>query len=164
MFVRDFDKTADMNHLRDCLVELQDFERRLDPRMPPGTDIVDAYIPHMLNRCKQCSGKVLVAEVDGDVAGYATILTRVNSEELEDGDYEYGLVSDLVILEKYRKLGLGKRLLEEAETYARSCEVKWLRIGVLAGNPTAENLYSSMGFSSKYIELEKELAKSQSGG
>ena len=101
MRIRDFDETTDLQHVRDCLVELQDFECLLDPRMPPGSDIADRYIPHMLDRCKRCEGKVLVAEVDGEVAGYATILTKVKSEELEDGDYEYGLVSDLVILEKF---------------------------------------------------------------
>ena len=114
-----------------------------------------------MKRCRECEGKVLVAEVDGDVVGYATILTRVKSEELEDGDIEYGLISDVVVLEKFRNMGLGKKLLQEAESYARAREVKWLRIGVLAGNQAAATLYSSMGFSNLYVELEKDLASSQ---
>ena len=161
MLICDFEKSTHLERLRECLVELQDFERLLDPRLPPGSDIVDEYIPHMLDRCIRCQGKVLIAEVNGEVAGFATILTKVKSEELEDGDLEYGLVSDLMVLEKYRKQGLGRRLLEEAESYARANEVKWLRIGVLAGNQAADNLYSSMGFSSLYIEREKQLTESQ---
>ncbi len=161
MLIRDFEEKIDTTAVRDCLVELQDFERGLDPRLPPGTEIVDEYIPHMMKRCRECEGKVLVAEVDGDVVGYATILTRVKSEELEDGDIEYGLISDVVVLEKFRNMGLGKKLLQEAESYARAREVKWLRIGVLAGNQAAATLYSSMGFSNLYVELEKDLASSQ---
>lgn len=161
MLIRDFNEKLDLDSVRDCVIELQDFECRLDPRMPPGADIVDAYVPHMLERCRQCEGKVLVAEVDGKVAGFATILTTVRSEEIDDGDLEYGLVSDLVILEKFRKLGLGRRLLEEAEAFAKECDVRWLRIGVLARNKAAVGLYSSMGFADHYVELEKDLADSR---
>ena len=157
MNICDFDESRHLGTVRECLIELQNHERQLNPRMPPGEDIVDDYIPLMLERCHQCHGKVMVAEVKGDVAGYVTILPKVKSEELEDGDAEYGLVSDLVVMGKFRGLGIGRRLLESAESYARVCGVRWLRIGVLAGNQPAESLYASLGFSNLYIELEKEL-------
>jgi ribosomal protein S18 acetylase RimI-like enzyme len=128
--------------------------------MPPGDDIADACVALMLERCKQCGGRILVAEVDGEVAGYVTILPKVKSEELQDGSLEYGLISDLVISEPFRGLGLGQLLLEAAESYARACKVRYLRIGVLAGNDIAKNLYTSAGFSPFYTELEKNLSKS----
>lgn len=155
-----FDKARHSGGLRECMIELQEFERRIDPRMPPGADIADAYIAEMFGRCKECGGRILVAEVDGSVAGYATILPRVKTEQLEDGNLEYGLISDLVVLEKYRQLGLGQKLLEAAELYAKACKVRYLRIGVLAGNPVAEKLYASAGFSPLYTELEKRLVRS----
>ena len=158
--IRAFDKARHLKGVRECLIELQDFERRIDPRMPPGANIVDAYISEMFDRCKHCGGRVLVADVDGEVAGYATIIPKVKSEQLEDGDLEYGLISDLVVTEKFRGLGLGQKLLEAAELYARACDVKYLRIGVLAGNQVAENLYASAGFLPLYAELEKELTRS----
>ena len=139
------------------LEELQDFERQLDPRMPSGRDIVDEYIPQMLDRCIECDGRVLIAEVNGEIVGFATILTKVSSGDLEDGDLEYGLVSDVMVVERFRSQGLGRKLLEEAESFARANGVKWLRIGVLAGNDVADNLYSSMGFSGLYVEREKDL-------
>ncbi len=155
--IHKFDESTHLDGLRECLVELQDFERQLDPRMPPGSDIVDEYIPQMLDRCIECDGRVLIAEVDGEIAGFATILTKVSSGELEDGDLEYGLVSDLMVVKRFRSQGLGRKLLEEAESFARANGVKWLRIGVLAGNQAADKLYSSLGFSGIYIEREKDL-------
>ena len=157
MLIRGFQESTHLAGVEACLVELQNFERSLDPRMPSGAKIVDAYIPNMLDRCLECDGKVFVAEVDGEVAGFATILARVMSDEIEDGDIEYGLVSDLVVASKFRKQGIGKKLLEAAETYARSNDVKWLRIGVLAENHFANELYDSMGFKKLYIEREKTL-------
>ena len=158
--IRAFDKARHLMGVRECLIELQDFERRIDPRMPPGAAIADAYIADMFKRCEECGGRVLVADIDGEVAGYATILPKVKSEQLEDGDLEYGLISDLVVLEAYRGIGLGQKLLAAAEQYAKACNVRYLRIGVLAGNQVAENFYVAAGFSPLYAELEKELAKS----
>lgn len=158
--IRSFDQSRHLAGVRESLIELQDFERGIDPRMPPGADIVDAYLAEMFDRCKTCGGRILVAEIDGNVAGYATVLPKVMSEQLEDGNLEYGLISDLVVLQKYRGLGLGKQLLATAELYARSCKVKFLRIGVLAGNRVAEELYSSTGYSPLYTELEKTLTRS----
>lgn len=157
MFIREFVERTDLDALKKCFIELQNFERQLDPRMPTGAKIADDYIPQMLQRCRQCAGKVLLADVDGEVAGYATILTRVQSEEIGDGDVEFGLVADLVIVEKFRKRGFGKKLLVATESYARECGVKWLRIGVIAGNRAADELYSSTGYSVLYVEREKDL-------
>lgn len=155
--IRQFDKGRHLSGVRDCLIELQDFERRIDSRMLPGADIADAYIADMFKRCAQGGGRVLIAEVDGEVAGYATILPKVKSDQLEDGNLEYGLISDLIVSEKYRGLGLGKRLLQAAESYAQACKVKYLRIGVLSGNSFAHEFYESAGFSPLFAELEKKL-------
>lgn len=157
MTVRSFDINTDLGGIRGCFLELQDFERDFDPRLPAGADIVDVYIPRMLHRCRQCNGRVFVAEADGEVAGYATVLPKVKSEEVDEGNIAYALISDLVVLSRFRKLGLGKSLLAAAESYARSCKARSLRIGVMAANEAARELYGSVGFESIYVELEKEL-------
>lgn len=157
MLIRIFDHEVHLAGVQACLVELQDFERALDSRLPSGADIVAEYIPHMLARCKECGGGVLVAEVDGEVAGYATVLAKVQSGEIEDGDFEYGLISDLVVASRFRRQGIGRALLQAAEQHARAKRVKWLRIGVLAANQSADELYDSMGFTSVYVEREKRL-------
>ena len=95
--------------------------------------------------------------MNNEVAGFATILTRVVSEEIEDGNIEYGLVSELVVAGRFRNRGIGRMLLEAAESYAKSNSVRWLRIGVLAENAVADSLYASMGYEKQYIEREKDL-------
>jgi GNAT superfamily N-acetyltransferase len=159
MPIRTFAARTDVPRLRQCLIELQNFERALDPRMPSGEDIADVYIPDMLKRCRECNGTVLVAEVDNEVAGYVTIMAKVSSEEIGAGDLEFGLVTDIVVMPGYRRTGLGKDLLAAAETYAKANGVKWLRIGALATNHAAIAMYSSMGFSGLYAELEKDLTE-----
>jgi len=65
MQILDFDGPAHVEGVRAGIVELQDFERALDPRMPSGAEIVDEYVPYILDRCMRCSGKVMVAEIEG---------------------------------------------------------------------------------------------------
>jgi GNAT superfamily N-acetyltransferase len=153
----EFDRSVHLQQLRACTIELQDFEHALDPRLPTGSDIVDEYVPQMLMRCKDCDGKIFLAEVGGEIAGYVTILTKVSSGELEDGDIEYGLVADLLVRKNHRGSGIGRKLLVAAESYARNHDVKWLRIAALSGNRPAVEMYNSMGFSKMFVEFEKKL-------
>ena len=156
--IRDYDEKMHLAGVQACVIELQDFERSLDSRLPSGAEIVGDYVPRMLFRCRQCDGKVLVAVLNEEVAGFATILAKVQSEEIEEGDTVYGLVSDLVVASKFRKQGIGRKLMDAVESYARSNEVRWLRVGVLADNQFADGMYESMGFKKLYIEREKELS------
>lgn len=157
MMIRKFDAEVHLQGLRACVIELQDFERAFDARMPKGIDIVDEYTRYMLDRCQECDGSVLVALSGDEVAGFAAVLTKVESKSPDDGEFEYGLVSDLVVGERFRGQGIGRMLLAEAERHARACDVKWLRIGVLADNLAADGLYESMGFRRLYVEREKTL-------
>lgn len=155
--VRDYEPAKDADGIRACTIELQDFERRLDPRMPRGEEIVDDYLIQLVGRCAKYAGKVIVAEVNQDIAGFISVWTRVPSEEMDEGEFEYGYVSDLVVRRSSRGHGLGRALLEAAEAYARDSGARWLRIGVLAENSGARALYRACGFDDYSIELEKAL-------
>ena len=161
MNIRSAVRLKDQVRLRACIVELQDDLRQIYPRMPAGEEIVDEYFEHIYQRCIECDGDILVADTGSEIAGYALVLAKVVSDEIDDGRLEYGLIADLVVMRKFRGLGIGGELLEAAESYAKCHAVKWLRIGVLADNDLAWELYQSRGFRNFYVELEKDLSKSQ---
>jgi len=160
--IRAYNSETDRAQLRTCMIELQDYEREIDPRMPGGEEIADDYIVEMLHRCRQCDGQVLVADVDGELAGYVTILNRVQSDDLDDGNIEFGLVADLIVRKAHRGTGLGRELMAAAEAHARENGVRWLRISVMAANAGARQMYETMGFSEIYVELEKDLEQTDS--
>lgn len=76
LIIRDYNPDTDYVGLRACVVELQDFEVRVDPRYPDGESIVAEYIPDVLLRCRRYAGKVMIAELDGEVAGYAMVWSK----------------------------------------------------------------------------------------
>jgi len=156
--IREFDPLRDHDAVRSCAIELQDFERELDPRMPPGEQIVDRYLELMFRRCAEYDGVVLVAEIEGAVAGFVSVWTRCRSSEPEDDPAEHGYVSDLVVSAGHRGRGVGRALLRAAEARVREAGIDTLRVAVKAGNTGALSLYSAEGFEHSALYLEKRLA------
>jgi GNAT superfamily N-acetyltransferase len=157
VIIRDFDHSRDSAALRDCFIELQNYERQFDPGMPEGLTIVEAYLNRMWARCRQWEGQVFVAEVAGQVVGFVCVWARVKPDEPDDNSSEHAFVSDLIVGSTHRRRGIGSQLLSAAECYARACGARSLRIGVLARNGAARRLYTSAGFEEYQVELAKQL-------
>ena len=155
MKIRDYRSETDLKGLQACVVELQDFECELDSRFPDGAGIVDAYIPDILKRCEQYDGKIMVADEAGEVIGYAMVWTNVPGEDIEDGDFVCGYLADLAVLPAYRKRGVARALIAAAETHAREHGVRYFRIGVMAANTGAQEIYRAAGYVPFSVEYEK---------
>jgi ribosomal protein S18 acetylase RimI-like enzyme len=148
---------SDAAELEECFVELQDFELRLDAYLADSRTVVKQYLAHMFSRCAETEGKVFVAESEQRVAGFISVWAKVKAKMIEEKEYEYAYISDLVILPAYRGRGLGHALLSKAEEYARAAGATTLRIGVLAKNDVARNLYQKFGFADRVIEMSKAI-------
>jgi len=145
MLIREY-QDHDAAALRRCVVVLQDFERRIDTRILPGEIMADRYCEQIHARCRASVGRVYIADVESEVAGFVAVLARQPFTELDEPPGYHALITDLVVLEPYRGRGVGRRLLEQAESYAREAGATELRIGVLASNHSARKLYLGTGF------------------
>jgi diamine N-acetyltransferase len=154
--IRDYDPAQHWDQVRSCIVELQEFERRLEPSLPRGKDMADAYLTFLLDRCSRAAGRV-VAEVDHGVVGFVAVFARVAPEEPDEDQTPYAYISDLVVLPRYRRRGIGRALLEQAEALVGSSGARILRVGVLAKNEPAAKLYRAAGFSDYQLQLVKRL-------
>jgi len=154
--VRGYEK-SDEAALRKCVIELQDAERAIFAKTADGDAIAKPYVDYLVEVCRSNRGRILVVEQDGRVVGYSAVQVWDNSQEVHEESYEYAYISDLVILEAYRGRGLGRALLQAAESFAKSHGVEILRIGVLAGNTPVRRMYERFGFDEHKIVLEKRL-------
>jgi ribosomal protein S18 acetylase RimI-like enzyme len=91
------------------------------------------------------------------VVGFVAVLAREPFTELDDPPGTYALVTDLVVLATHRGKGIGRRLLDRAEAYARDAGAAELRVGVLAKNTAARRLYLSRDFTPHLEVLAKRL-------
>jgi ribosomal protein S18 acetylase RimI-like enzyme len=146
---------SDREALRGAIVELQEHERRLHATRLSGETIADAYLAWMLEQAAQ-RGAALVAEVDGDFAGFAAgwIVEESNIAETPDSN-RFGLISDVCILPRYRGRRIASRLLEALEADLGGRGVSRIRLGALAGNMAARASYERSGFAPYEVIYEK---------
>ncbi|EID29694.1 acetyltransferase, GNAT family [Streptococcus mitis SK575] len=88
--------------------------------------------------------EVLVAEIDGAVAGYVTILPSAKHGPFAE---VYPELSDFNVFEPFRNQGIGNQLLEEAEERVKLISDKvTLGVGLHLGYGPAQRLYIKRGY------------------
>ena len=88
--------------------------------------------------------EVLVAEVEGALAGYITILSCAKQGPFAE---IYPELSDFNVFEPFQNQGIGKLLLEEAEKRVRLISDKvTLGVGLHSGYGPAQRLYIKRGY------------------
>ena len=88
--------------------------------------------------------EVLVADIDGVVAGYVTILPSAKHGPFAE---VYPELSDFNVFEPFRNQGIGNQLLEEAEKRVKFVSSKvTLGVGLHLGYGPAQRLYIRRGY------------------
>lgn len=109
------------------------------------------------------AGRVLVAERQGEVTGFATILTRAPRSDPDDAWPEHTQLAELAVLPEHRGAGIGTALIVAAEALAREGGAPVLRVAVVADNAGARRLYARHGFGEAQVLMQKTLKKKEDG-
>jgi len=96
---------------------------------------------HRLLRVKSL-GQVWVADSRGELTGYV-ILTY--NYDLEFGGIE-GLVTDMFVDQRFRRTGIGERLVAAVREYCRSRKISTIELQVTRHNRRAQAFYRALGF------------------
>jgi ribosomal protein S18 acetylase RimI-like enzyme len=105
---------------------------------------VSQYLRY-LREAEQGLRVVLLAEVEGHFAGYVTVVWESTYPPFSaDGIPE---IVDFNVLQKYRRLGIGSMLMDEAEgRVAERSPVAGIGVGVTADYGAAQVLYVRRGY------------------
>lgn len=90
----------------------------------------------LLEITKNQLARYFVAEVDGLVAGYGGIWLILDE----------GHITNIAVDEEYRRLGVGKKLLEELIILCEKYEMAGMTLEVRESNEPAKELYKSYDF------------------
>jgi GNAT superfamily N-acetyltransferase len=147
----------DQAQVEQCIIELQDFERALEPDRVEGQAIAQRYLHDLLATCTQKRGSIFVAEADSVVIGFVCVWLEQEPESYLTSLAGYANISDLVVMPAYRQHGYGLALLQRAEAFALEQGATALRINALAKNSAARAAYRKAGFREYEISLLKLL-------
>jgi GNAT superfamily N-acetyltransferase len=90
---------------------------------------------------------IKVAEVDGKVVGMCSAQLLISTAQGTPA----ALVEDMVISENHRRKGIGRRLMQAIETWARSRGATRLQLLTDQTNAAAFNFYQRMGWRSTQL-------------
>lgn len=141
----------DRTRIVDLYLALRDHHRSLQPANPrysvPRAGWERTIDRAMLND----EARVIVAEEDGVIAGFMKLafVEKPWGKSCE--------VETLVIDDPRRSLGIGRRLMDEAERIARDSGAAGVRVDVLFENERAREFYERLGYTRTSIRLGKAI-------
>ena len=121
----------------------------------PDVDAVRSYFESRLRDGQD--DLLLVAELDGAVAGMAEVVLRPAPPEHQILIPRLTADVHIVVLGQHRGRGLGRLLLTAAEQTAKERHVEFLVAVIFAPNEEAVSFYSSAGFDDHGLLLGKRL-------
>ena len=99
---------------------------------------------------------VMVADVDGAVAGYVYAgVEPLSWKELRD---EAGFIHDLLVADEARNSGVGQQLLDAAIAWLRQRGMPRVVLWTAAPNTGAQRMFERRGFRSTMVEMTLELS------
>ena len=111
------------------------------PWLPGERGLTVSDIEDRLAECSSGGRRILIAERDGEVAGYVDI-RRASLRRLAHGAF-----LELGISKAYWGAGLGKHMMLAAEDWAKDSAVTRIAFPVVSENLRAIGLYLSLGYS-----------------
>ena len=89
---------------------------------------------------------IIVAEFDGEVAGYVTLLPQVK-DAVPFLERKIPEIKDFNVLEKFRRRGIGTMLMDEIEAAAaKIADTVCLGVGLHSGYGAAQRMYAKRGY------------------
>lgn len=146
----------DIEGIKQCLIELQDFERLMDPHRLEGIKVAHEYLEHLLELCEAGRGKIFVVEINGNIVGMISVYIEEDKKHFRKVK-RFAYISDLIVMEEYKDQGIIKELLLKAEAYAQSKKVHSIHASILKNHEEAANGYLRNGFKEFEIVVRKPL-------
>ncbi|MBU0460899.1 MAG: GNAT family N-acetyltransferase [Nanoarchaeota archaeon] len=108
--IRDATK-KDVETLADYCLALLEYHYELDPDYKPNNKAREAYFSYLTKSIKSNDKKILIAEVENKVIGFALGEIQNKPPVLALG--KYGFISDVYVVDSYRKKGISKQLISK---------------------------------------------------
>lgn len=123
--------------------------------LSPDDGAEDGYSSFLGGQLDDQGSVVLVADIDGAVAGYVYAgVEPLSWKELRD---EAGFVHDLLVSDEARGHGAGRQLLDAAIAWLKQRGMPRVVLWTAAPNAGAQRLFERRGFRPTMVEMTLEL-------
>lgn len=150
-----------LEDVKELLVELEEYIISIDKDDLDQLhkDYKDKMAILDLEEVKENNGKCFIALEGNKVVGLIMGII-VKYEEYDYLDYKCpkkGEITELIVSNKVRNSGVGKRLMNKMEEYFKSMSCEYVMVDVFAYNENAINFYEKNGYHPRMITDIKKL-------
>ncbi|MCL2018560.1 MAG: GNAT family N-acetyltransferase [Oscillospiraceae bacterium] len=126
-------ETSDIPQILDLYAELQ----------PLDTLIEESMARSVFEQANKCGVTYFVADIDGRIAGtcYIAIIPNITRQ-----CSPIGFIENVVTSGDYRRLGIGRKLMDSAVEFARECDCYKVTLQSGIKREEAHKFYESVGF------------------
>jgi len=147
---------ADVEDIKSCLIELQDFERLMDPHRLEGLHVAHEYLQHLLDLCHDEKGMIFVAEKNKSIIGMISVYIEDDHKHFRKMR-TFAHIADLIVMKERKDEGVVKDLLAKAEEYAKSKHVSSIQATILHEHAEGLAGYLRNGFHEHEVVVRKHL-------
>lgn len=145
--IEDYDKIIELYK------ELYDAEKIFDKNLSNIYNVSNKQKENILKRIKSRKEIFLVAEENNEIIGVVDGYIIDNNNHIE----KVGYLDHLCVYKKYRKRGIGEKLIEEFTNKMRNKNVIYLKLNAFEKNLPATGLYKKLGFEEYSIYYMKKI-------
>lgn len=147
---------ADIPIAKKYLTEMWIMHAKAEPKLVDIKLMRTIFDPKVYRKWLKSKNKtVLIAEINGEVAGGVTADVQKIPWFFKDNKIIY--VDDLYVVPKFRRMGVGKRLLKEVDKIAKRKGIKRLQSRIYTFNTPSRKLFESVGYHAPHMTYDKTL-------
>ena len=147
----------DLHGLIRIFAEENGFHAAMVPEFIKATDhlLTGDELTEMLDHPEQ---HLLVADSEGNIIGAALVSVDASDPEPWIQPRRFGYIEEVVVSEEYRGRGIGKRLLESINHWAKQQGLEEIELHVWQRNHRATAFYESLGYEITRHTMRKGLS------
>lgn len=151
-------RPSDLPRIVSFVEAIQEHERAGVPELKPGSEIGPAYAERLVRTVSARNGLILVARAAEEPVGFTCAWIEHDDDPLLREDARsHAYVSDIFVVEAWRRRGVGRQLLDAIETDMRRRGCRRFRIGSKAGNLAGLSFYEAAGYQQYEITFTKSI-------
>jgi ribosomal protein S18 acetylase RimI-like enzyme len=164
MIIRDYEE-KDYEQLVEMIDEFNSYIASIDTKKLvrdfKNRDEAKAYTDQSLKDAHESDGFCYVAEENDRMVGFIQGIVDKNDKDmltkLSHVPFYDGWIGEFYVKPELRGTGLGSELIDKAYAHFRSKNCRHCCLLVLCDNKNAIDIYKTMGFENRYLDLIKEL-------
>jgi ribosomal protein S18 acetylase RimI-like enzyme len=136
---------GDVERLIELWMQMWEFHRKLDARFEPSP-MAALTMRHWLEGHLESPSSAVFSAADesGTVVGYILASILENLPIVQNP--AFGFISEIAVDEKYRRRGVGGRLVRAAHEWIRSKGISSVEVNLAAANAASRAFWKKMGY------------------